>query len=98
MKDNSSHFSCVFAAVLFVEISVFHMLCFKWYQICIKNSLKKYTFKGRYRWLLIKVPDWIEKTNETINIIKGKLKTKTYTEGQDDSCPMKPLGRESNSQ
>lgn len=46
----------------------------------LKNSLKKDTCKAGYFQLLIKVQDFIKKTNQAINIIKGKLKTKLYNE------------------
>lgn len=83
MKDNKFTSSGCPYLLLFTcrNFKVFHMLCFKWYQTYnLKSSLKKYTCKAEYFQLSIKVQDFTEETNQTINIIKGKLKTKTYDE------------------
>lgn len=58
----------------------------------LKNSLKKYTCKAGYFQLLIKVLDLIEKTNQTINTIKGKLKAKSTAKPRMSLVPSSHCG------
>lgn len=70
-------YSSIFVAVYLWKFqSVSHALLQTVSNLHLKNSLKKYTCKAGYFQLLIKVQDFIEETNQTINIIKGKLKAK----------------------
>lgn len=61
---------------------MFHRLRFKHFLIYI---LKKHTCKVQYFQLLITVWNFTEESNQTINIMRGKVKTNSHSESCRDA-------------